>query len=260
MTRPGIDCVPVALASSRLRVDLDLDQRRKGLLWYDTYGVTFSGALDGAEPGRRAAPPRRGVEVPVHPGHLRRVPLRGERRALRSRPRPVPGRTRLRGPAAERRAPPSRSPTPRVGSGSGPTPSARAASPRSRTSRSRCTPTSRRSTFRPARCRRRRGRRCPAGGRSAGRFARLVTGQRIGMDLPNRIEPRAAGRPPHLVRPGVAAVLPGGDGHPRRAAGAVAAPDALRLRLRRRSSRSTCCSRTSSITSTSTRRSRSPRP
>src|ERR1700736_4899780 len=33
----------VAPASSRITVDLALDQRRKGLLWYNTYGVTFSG-------------------------------------------------------------------------------------------------------------------------------------------------------------------------------------------------------------------------
>ncbi len=33
------DTIPVALLSSRVNVDIDLDQRRKGLLWYDTYGV-----------------------------------------------------------------------------------------------------------------------------------------------------------------------------------------------------------------------------
>ena len=32
-----------ALASSRVGVDLELDHRRKGLLWYDTYGVGFAG-------------------------------------------------------------------------------------------------------------------------------------------------------------------------------------------------------------------------
>jgi hypothetical protein len=44
VTRPGIDSITVPLASSRLTVDLGLDQRRKGLLWYDTYAVTFGGA------------------------------------------------------------------------------------------------------------------------------------------------------------------------------------------------------------------------
>jgi hypothetical protein len=34
---------PVILASSKIDVDLQLDQRRKGLLWYSTYGVAFAG-------------------------------------------------------------------------------------------------------------------------------------------------------------------------------------------------------------------------
>ncbi len=41
VTRIVLDRVPVAVASSRIDVALDLDQRRKGLLWYDTYGVGF---------------------------------------------------------------------------------------------------------------------------------------------------------------------------------------------------------------------------
>jgi hypothetical protein len=36
-----IDGVPFPAASSRVRVDLGLDHRRKGLLWYDTYTVAF---------------------------------------------------------------------------------------------------------------------------------------------------------------------------------------------------------------------------
>ncbi len=36
-----VDSVPVALDSSRMAVSLALDQRRKGLLWYATYGVDF---------------------------------------------------------------------------------------------------------------------------------------------------------------------------------------------------------------------------
>lgn len=34
---------PVILDSSDVRVDLKLDQRKKGLLWYATYGITFAG-------------------------------------------------------------------------------------------------------------------------------------------------------------------------------------------------------------------------
>src|SRR5438034_10249705 len=33
----------VALESSRIDVDLDLEHRQKGLLWYSTYGVKFAG-------------------------------------------------------------------------------------------------------------------------------------------------------------------------------------------------------------------------
>jgi hypothetical protein len=39
--RTVIDEVPLPAASSRVRVDLGLDQRRKGLLWYDTYTVAL---------------------------------------------------------------------------------------------------------------------------------------------------------------------------------------------------------------------------
>ena len=39
--RTVIDEVPLPAASSRVRVDLGLEHRRKGLLWYDTYTVTF---------------------------------------------------------------------------------------------------------------------------------------------------------------------------------------------------------------------------
>ena len=38
-----VDKVAVPLVASRIDVALALDQRRKGLLWYDTYGVTFAG-------------------------------------------------------------------------------------------------------------------------------------------------------------------------------------------------------------------------
>jgi hypothetical protein len=50
VTRTVQDKIPVALRQSRLKVDLALDQRRKGLLWYDTYGVAFSGRYELANP------------------------------------------------------------------------------------------------------------------------------------------------------------------------------------------------------------------
>lgn len=43
VTKTVPDVVPVPAASSRVDVDLKLDQRRKGLLWYDTYEVSFAG-------------------------------------------------------------------------------------------------------------------------------------------------------------------------------------------------------------------------
>jgi hypothetical protein len=44
VSRPRVSRVPVQLLSSRVEVELALDHRRKGLLWYDTYGVVFTGA------------------------------------------------------------------------------------------------------------------------------------------------------------------------------------------------------------------------
>ena len=44
VTRTVEDRIPVALSSSRVQVGLKLQHRQKGLLWYDTYTVDFSGA------------------------------------------------------------------------------------------------------------------------------------------------------------------------------------------------------------------------
>ena len=43
VSKTVVDRVAVPLDASAVRVDLALDQRRKGLLWYATYGVTFAG-------------------------------------------------------------------------------------------------------------------------------------------------------------------------------------------------------------------------
>jgi hypothetical protein len=43
VTKQTVDEVAVPLLSSRIEVGLDLDHRRKGLLWYDTYAVRFAG-------------------------------------------------------------------------------------------------------------------------------------------------------------------------------------------------------------------------
>lgn len=52
------DRVAVPLVSSQVRVDLKLDQRRKGLLWYDTYVVDFGAEYRYRPPGD--------VEGPIH--------------------------------------------------------------------------------------------------------------------------------------------------------------------------------------------------
>jgi len=54
VTRTVVDEITLAPASSRIRVDLSLDQRRKGLLWYDTYGVSFAGRYHFANPDAEA--------------------------------------------------------------------------------------------------------------------------------------------------------------------------------------------------------------
>ena len=43
VTREVVDKAPLSLDGSRIKVDVGLDQRRKGLLWYATYGVGFAG-------------------------------------------------------------------------------------------------------------------------------------------------------------------------------------------------------------------------
>jgi hypothetical protein len=42
--KPGLSWVPAPLVRTDADVTLDLEQRQKGLLWYDTYGVAFQGA------------------------------------------------------------------------------------------------------------------------------------------------------------------------------------------------------------------------
>lgn len=43
VTRPASVFAPAPLMASRVEVGLSLDHRRRGLLWYDTYGVVFHG-------------------------------------------------------------------------------------------------------------------------------------------------------------------------------------------------------------------------
>ncbi|MEZ5331948.1 MAG: inner membrane CreD family protein [Thermoanaerobaculia bacterium] len=50
VTRRQLVSFPVPLASSRVLADLSLDHRRKGLLWYDTYTVDFAATYRAAVP------------------------------------------------------------------------------------------------------------------------------------------------------------------------------------------------------------------
>ena len=54
---------PVDPASTRIEVDLDLDQRRKGLLWYPLYDVTFAGTWTYVHPTAEAGGVSRDVRL-----------------------------------------------------------------------------------------------------------------------------------------------------------------------------------------------------
>jgi hypothetical protein len=48
--------IPLSLNSTRINVDLHLDHRQKGLLWYSTYVVDFAGDYSFSNPTEEAAP------------------------------------------------------------------------------------------------------------------------------------------------------------------------------------------------------------
>ncbi len=54
VTEQVTDKLPVSLTRARIDVRLDLDHRRKGLLWYDTYAVAFAGHYVVANPTAEA--------------------------------------------------------------------------------------------------------------------------------------------------------------------------------------------------------------
>jgi hypothetical protein len=54
ITRRQVETVPLGLDSNEIRVALDVDHRRKGLLWYDTYTVDFHGRYRVRVPDRPA--------------------------------------------------------------------------------------------------------------------------------------------------------------------------------------------------------------
>lgn len=58
VTRPGTTSVAAPLQASRVEVGLSLDQRQRGLLWYDTYGVVFRGRYTFRNPDAEPRPLR----------------------------------------------------------------------------------------------------------------------------------------------------------------------------------------------------------
>jgi len=62
--------VPLALQSSRIHVNIHLDPRQKGLLWYSTYAVDFTG-LRFSQRHHRTSGCRLPLEIPSGQGDLR---------------------------------------------------------------------------------------------------------------------------------------------------------------------------------------------
>jgi hypothetical protein len=56
VTRVVTEQVPLAIESSRINVSLALDHRKKGLLWYDTYGVSLRATYRGRNPAGQSRP------------------------------------------------------------------------------------------------------------------------------------------------------------------------------------------------------------
>jgi inner membrane protein CreD len=52
--KPGLSWIPAPLVQTDAEVTLDLEQRQKGLLWYDTYGVAFRGGYVFTNPDAEA--------------------------------------------------------------------------------------------------------------------------------------------------------------------------------------------------------------
>ena len=82
---------PLLLDGEPVRVDLELDQRRKGLLWYATYGVAFAGTYRLHNPDRRGEDRRRPLCLPFRGGAVRRLHAQGRWARAGHGERPGPG-------------------------------------------------------------------------------------------------------------------------------------------------------------------------
>ncbi len=65
VTRSALERHALPLESSRVRVDLELEHRRKGLLWYDLFGVDFTGRYEVRTPAEVTGPLRVSFRFPA---------------------------------------------------------------------------------------------------------------------------------------------------------------------------------------------------
>jgi hypothetical protein len=65
VSKPVLRSVPAALESTRATVDLDLEHRQKGLLWYSTYTVFFKGTFTFRNPDAQARELRVRLPLPA---------------------------------------------------------------------------------------------------------------------------------------------------------------------------------------------------
>ena len=73
VTKPVLRSVPIVLESTRATADLDLEHRRKGLLWYATYSVNFAGAFTFRNPDAEARTVQVKFPLPAQDAPLRRL-------------------------------------------------------------------------------------------------------------------------------------------------------------------------------------------
>jgi hypothetical protein len=65
VTKPALRADPIPLTSTRATADLTLEHRRKGLIWYSTYGVTFKASYTFQNPAGQERTVRLRFPLPV---------------------------------------------------------------------------------------------------------------------------------------------------------------------------------------------------
>ncbi len=103
VTKTIQDLSLVAIESSRVQVNLALDHRRKGLIWYDTYAVGLKATYRLRNPGRDVEADRRDAGVSFRRRAVRQLRLSPERDRRAARGGLLQGRHRARGCGRRRR-------------------------------------------------------------------------------------------------------------------------------------------------------------